>query len=273
MTTNEVTTTSTASELLTPSTARTFEVSAARLEGLNKKFAFFTRKAKKLGVEAPSYVVEGEHVEYQTVEPEFGTGKPMYGWSKVKPVPMHSGAKQPTGAVRMVKHIRLTGVRIVKVEGWTFVATLDHELGEENTVVRSVPGVEGSFAHYISRGACCDHCKSNRRRTSTFVVRHENGTEKQVGSSCLSDFLGHDADHAAALAAFYADVQTAMDLDSGEEGYGSTSASVFDLENFLSFVCASMRQDGWMSRKEAFERGCSSTADRALTVMLASMQR
>jgi hypothetical protein len=39
----------------------------------------------------------------------------------------------------------------------------------------------------------CDHCNMNRKRDLVFVLRHEDGREVQVGSSCLNDYLGTDA--------------------------------------------------------------------------------
>lgn len=36
----------------------------------------------------------------------------------------------------------------------------------------------------------CEHCRTNHYRRNTFIVRGENGNEKQVGSTCLKDYCG-----------------------------------------------------------------------------------
>ncbi|NKS56254.1 hypothetical protein GS504_01325 [Rhodococcus hoagii] len=72
--------------------------------------------------------------------------------------------------------------------GWMFVGTLAFEEG--GTVVRSPHGVD--LSGWKRPGAQhCDHCHSNRRRTTTYVVRHlETGEVRQIGSNCITLFLG-----------------------------------------------------------------------------------
>lgn len=38
----------------------------------------------------------------------------------------------------------------------------------------------------------CDHCNGNHGQRITFIVRGEDGTEKQVGRTCLKDYCGID---------------------------------------------------------------------------------
>lgn len=70
--------------------------------------------------------------------------------------------------------------------GYQFVAAVDHLEG--GALVRSKPGVElNGWRPEVSE---CEHCGTTRRRSSTYLVQHEDGTRKQVGSSCMTDFLG-----------------------------------------------------------------------------------
>jgi hypothetical protein len=39
---------------------------------------------------------------------------------------------------------------------------------------------------------CCDHCKTKRNRSLVYIARHLDGHDVQVGSTCLSDFVGSD---------------------------------------------------------------------------------
>jgi hypothetical protein len=80
----------------------------------------------------------------------------------------------PNGEQRTVERIyftvTLTGVP-VKVDGWQFIATLQHEDG--GTIVRAVPGMttEGELAPFRNVGNVCNHCGFDRKRNDTFVVR------------------------------------------------------------------------------------------------------
>jgi hypothetical protein len=76
-----------------------------------------------------------------------------------------------------------------KHNGWTFLATLDWD---ENAglIVRTAPGVHSVDREAVREGVC-DHCKKIRTRRETFLVKNEEtGEEKQIGRSCIKDFLG-----------------------------------------------------------------------------------
>lgn len=75
--------------------------------------------------------------------------------------------------------------------GWKFIARVD-AIGDEFTLA-SVPGVTD-----IDRSAIkpnfCDHCSTTRYRKATYLVQNEEtGETKNVGSTCIKDFLGWDA--------------------------------------------------------------------------------
>lgn len=73
--------------------------------------------------------------------------------------------------------------------GWEFVAVLD-QVGpnDSDLVARCRPGAE--LNGWRPESVRCDHCGKVRSRSNTYVVRHEDGTVKQVGSSCMQNFLG-----------------------------------------------------------------------------------
>lgn len=107
-----------------------------------------------------------------------------------------------------------------KLNGWSFIGTV--ESVEGSTVLRSVPG-HAIPEQYRDADPCnCDHCKINRRRNSTFIVQSEAGEFKQVGRSCLRDFLGHaNPEHVAAYAQHLVEIDFS-DYDEEDASYGST---------------------------------------------------
>ena len=164
--------------------------------------------------------------------------------------------------------VTITGEEVI-VAGWRFVATLQHEEG--GTIIRSIPGTvaEGELARYRDAKPICDHCGFNRERNDTFVLRNEGTKElKQVGSTCLEDFLGVDVHAMATMAELLASLgMIATSMEECEGGYGS--ASFIPLATYLPFVAMSIRLDGWLSRTAAREKGNRehSTADRSFNTM------
>jgi hypothetical protein len=80
------------------------------------------------------------------------------------------------------------------IDGWSFVATLAHDEGRENLLLR-MPGSDESIdlIQYANADpSICEHCNTRRARKDTYIIADENGQTMQVGGTCLKDFLGHD---------------------------------------------------------------------------------
>lgn len=180
-----------------------------------------------------------------------------------------------TGRVR--EHLTLTVEgETPRFAGWEFIGSLSPvpmDNGPPENEVRATPG-NSIPAEYRRRVGECDHCGTVRRRTETFVVRHENGDHRMVGRSCIKDFLGHADPHRLAawaelLATFNRLAGEATDDEWGGFG-GGYAEDIWDLETFLAVTAAHCRVDGWLSRGAARERrdngdyGVSATADGVL---------
>lgn len=101
-----------------------------------------------------------------------------------------------------------------------------------------------------------------------------NPEYKVVGSNCLADFLGHASpENVAKLFEYLADAVQAGEESMGGFGGGFTH---FGLENYLGYVAAVIRTDGWMSRTQARNMNSNNpsapsvpaTADTAWGVMM-----
>jgi len=166
-----------------------------------------------------------------------------------------------------VRHvtIKLTG-ETPKLAGWTFVATLDpHETGN---VVRAVPG-EAVPRLYSQIPIECDHCRTNRRRRETYLVRHEDGHHKQVGSGCVKDFLGGLDPHALAASLEY--LLRACDAAGGfgDPDAGCGGERLLRVVDVLRSAAREIRVGGWMSRSRARETATQvATADLVLNDLL-----
>jgi ribosomal protein L36 len=141
------------------------------------------------------------------------------------------------------------------LSGWAFVATLNHT--SDGNIVGSVPGTADLPVRFRSVEPSCDHCQMIRRRNDTYVLQNvTSGDYRQVGRTCLKDFLGHADPHGIAswaemLSAFDAAVSSMQDEDYFGGGPGDDLS--LGLESFLSVTALAVRHAGWMSRAKASE--------------------
>lgn len=75
--------------------------------------------------------------------------------------------------------------------GYQFVAAIDH-IAEGVNMVRVAPEFRDmDLTHLNTVTSRCDQCHVDRLRLRTYFFKSEDGTEVQVGSTCMTDFLGH----------------------------------------------------------------------------------
>lgn len=216
----------------------TYKVQPSRLDTLVAKLTKLAKRATKLGVTAPSWTI-GALESKKVRESDLSLDAKLIVWY---PVTLTS---EP-----------------VKLAGFTFIATLDHA-SEAGVVLRTVPG-ETLPTSYREALPVCDHCGTARARKETFIVRAEDGALKQVGRSCLKDFMGVDPEKAAKLAEWVIEIGECLQ---DEERWGSSeSRDYVGIETFLTWVAAFIRVDGWVSRKTAKEQEgrLVATADAAV---------
>lgn len=156
---------------------------------------------------------------------------------------------------------------VPKYEGWTFVATLQRLYGAEaGTILRAVPGTTADLSKWKKEfiPAWCDHCQTIRERKDTYIVQHEDGTIKEVGSSCIRDFLGHVnpntlAQHLGHLFTVHATMSEHEEFGAG----GASSNPTYDVEHFLAYAAQAVLDHGWVSRQKSRAEDIDSTADVA----------
>lgn len=145
--------------------------------------------------------------------------------------------KLPSGLTseRKMVHTVISG-DAPKYGGWTFLAKLEWT-DNGDVVAFTAPGVESIDRSGLTEGGC-DHCGIDRYRKATFVVRHDDGRQLQVGSTCLKDFLGWDTNPA------WVTVPTSDDLF-GEGGFGHATP-VYAVETVLAASWACIQEFGYV---------------------------
>lgn len=76
-----------------------------------------------------------------------------------------------------------------KFNGWKFIGIADFIEGK--AITRSLPQGRELNPSEVKVGYC-EHCKTVRTRKTALFVENEQGEVKQVGSTCVKDFLGWD---------------------------------------------------------------------------------
>lgn len=206
--------------------ARVLRVPSFNMPALNERLEKLARRAKRIGLPAPAF---------QEIRVERASRR----------LP-ESNEDQ----VYLNHYIAIDpGCSAVKVNGWTFVATIQHT--EEGNIIRKV-----SECHipvqYRKVSHICEHCNTVRNRKDTYILHNDTTNEyKQVGRNCLSDFFGHDALMYAEQAQYISDMHTLGESMEDNQGYGANGPVYDMLEKYLGHVAQCISVDGWMSRSRA----------------------
>lgn len=214
-----------------------YKVPSDNMGVLTAKFAKLGKRAKRLGLPAPTFTEIGVPERKEKRNPDTLLVERVYL--------IHTITVDP-------------GCTEVKVQGWTFVATIQHT--EEGNIIRAVGNSEIP-TQYRKVTNLCEHCNTNRYRKDTYILKHEDGSFKQVGRNCLADFFGHDALMYAERAQYLADIDSLGESMEDEMGFGGGGGPRYEpLEEYLGYVAECIRLDGWMSRGKAKELGMEGRA-------------
>jgi hypothetical protein len=123
-----------------------------------------------------------------------------------------------------------------RYNGWTFLARVD-AIGDSFTIA-AAPGVERVDRDLVRPGHC-DHCEHNRYRKNTYLVVNEEGEVKNVGSTCIKDFLGWQGNFA-----FISEDEVERDVFGAGHGGGEMTVTV---ETVLAAAYAAIRAYGFTS--------------------------
>lgn len=215
---------------------KTYNIPAVRFDWFKAQLETLGKKAKKLNGERLFCTVVGFHTEDDK----------QSRWQGQKIMEVFVACPEP------------------KLNGWDFVARIDHA-NEVGNIVRNT-GLHELPEQYRTSEPVCDHCGHKRRRRDTFVVFKEEEGYKQVGSSCLKDFLGHgDADRIAKLAELLSNIHAFMRGSyEFEDEVGLVNHRTILNSRYLAHVAQEVLERGFISKKQSYETGRESTAERAL---------
>jgi hypothetical protein len=154
--------------------------------------------------------------------------------------------------------ITITG-ETPKINGWSFAATIQHE--DLGNILKISPEFKETLPlEYRKAETKCDHCNTDRNRKDTYVLKSDAGEWKQVGRSCLKDFLGHASPEQIAM---WAEMLCSIESDIFEEldenvGFGGRHAEYFALDDILLMTKRLVNLKGYIPKsKENIQEGVS----------------
>jgi len=159
---------------------------------------------------------------------------------------------------------------LVTIEGeslrlgeWTLVGTVS-ELEDGSPFVTFAPGVRVAVDGLLSNVNYCDHCKTTRQRKDTYLVRtmHE---VKQVGSSCIKDFLGHDP----SLITAYLGMVDALDLTDEVGGWAMSATRFYPVHDIVEAAARVVVQTGYINKQKAADEDVISTVEWVRNILTA----
>lgn len=152
---------------------------------------------------------------------------------------------------------------LLVVEGWSFVAKVEKIPYSEEILTSLAPAFEGEELGNRSWDLClCDHCSTRRDRNRVYLLRHENGKEQQVGSSCIQSFLGIDPGKVLT----YFDVLNRIETSFGGDEDNDPSMREgrqrgWSLFSFADASACAVEKAGWVSTSKAREGEGQATKD------------
>lgn len=137
------------------------------------------------------------------------------------------------GQIITAKYIIVDVEGVAKVNGWRFIATVEHTPNGNIIHPYSTDDIQVP-TKYHTTDPICEHCNTKRRRNDTFLVyNEETGEWKQVGKSCLKDFTGGlDAEWVARYISYFDEIIKGEAVHSG--GYYIPYYPVIDVLKYAA---------------------------------------
>lgn len=152
-----------------------------------------------------------------------------------------------------------------KIGSYTFVASLEWiDDVEENLIKKASSDIFVPDIYKKRRE--CDHCKTNRKRKSSIILRSIETEEYiQVGKSCVKDYIGYDLGNYAAYLSFFNDLEQYM-LACEKDNIAKIKPQ-YQVTQILEQTFADVNKYGYISKAKSIENDCDSTAYKICAIM------
>ena len=238
-------------------------ISLSSKDYVKKKIDALNKKANKFGT--------------KPMELSFGSAEMVYKYKgKILNQAEFDALSSPDGARKYNTCMVKLSYEIPKIDGWELICTFDIvPIGMDDdgkpimeVFTSKVPNKIIPVEWQKIKEIKCDHCGHNRFRNHSMLMHHiEDDVYKEVGSTCIKDFFGHDPKMFMTFARFTfpipsddlgSEIEDGMDYRMGGQGY---RMGCDDLKTLLAMTSACIKKWGWVSASYAYDHGGSSTKD------------
>lgn len=223
---------------------KTYMIPEENIENLEKKFFAAARKIQKINPELEPTMTKSDHTIILMRKIE------------IRPCDCHSDTtiKEVPYEARRVE-LKIPDEVVFAENHWAFGGTVESSGVEgKNFVNYSLSGNEIGFIvpnKYFSSNPCyCDYCKTNRRRSKTYlVVNQETGEWKQLGKECLKLFVtGIDIDAIATFESFIKEAEGSA--NPSDEFFYDRKFKFVKVADALAFACALYCDMGYVPTRD-----------------------
>ena len=144
-----------------------------------------------------------------------------------------------------------------QIKDYEFVAKLEYNDEANKNIIKGM--VDTIPVKYLTRCEC-DHCKSDRVRKHTILLKKENDYI-QVGSKCVNDYLGVDITHYASYLSFVKDIPQMIEEYNDEGLVDPYTPEYFSTREVLEQGYVYVKEHGYTSRKMVDTMGGNTTAE------------
>lgn len=225
---------------------KSYMIPEENIESLEKKFLVAARKIRKINPDLEPTMTKSDNTVVLVRKIEI---RPCDCRSEttIKEVPYEA---------RRVE-LKIPDDIVFEENGWLFGGTVEPSGVEgKNFVNYSFSGNDIGFIvpnkYFSSNPCCCNYCKTNRRRSKTYlVVNQETGEWKQLGKECLKLFVtGIDID---AIATFESFIKEAEDFaNPSDEFFYNRGFKFVKVADALALACALYRDKGYVATTDYY---------------------
>lgn len=212
------------------------------LDELHKRVQKLNRRAERAKCPPVTYVVvKSEERDYHLV-------LDRYSYDACGPIKWLNYVER-----RALIHTVVVDFPVIKLPGgWTLCAVLEHT-ATGNFIFKPEGSKELPY-DLRSLAPNCEHCHTRRPRRKTVVMVDEAGQYKQVGLSCLAEYLGV-SDALLKVLELWNEVRTynVDDFGMADEEYRRSGQQGIPVDTFLTHVTCIAEARGYVSRKAAEE--------------------
>ncbi len=223
---------------------KSYMIPEENIESLEKKFLFAAHKIRKINPELEPTMTKSDHTIVLMRKIEL---RPCDCRSEtiIKEVPYEA---------RRVE-LKIPDEVVFAENDWAFGGTVESSGVEgKNFVNTNLSGKDLGYivpSKYFSSNPCyCDYCKTNRKRTKTYLVFNQGtGEWKQLGRECLKLFVtGIDVDAIATFESFIKEAENFA--NPSDEFFRNRGFRFVKVADALALACALYRDMGYVATRD-----------------------